>query len=208
MELCHPLGEDFVSPLALEFHVLDAPLVPRQRLAERVEELGDRLLPLREVSLGRGARLLQPGVRQRQELLVVLRERLGRQPCELPGQTGPLLLGAGGRLGVGAAQDVEFVGQDRACGLCRRCGVGQLIEPDRLLRRHRLGIGQSALGQARRGGRAGAPHQVEHHAHDQPEGQAQDDPEDHQATVTAGCDDERDGVAQRRTAVVHTGPSR
>ena len=72
----HPLVQVGVGALALDLHVLEAPLVAGQGLAQRVQQLRDRLLALREVALGRRAGLVELGVGQREELLVVLGQRL------------------------------------------------------------------------------------------------------------------------------------
>ena len=82
----HPLVQRGVGALALDFHVPQPALVAGQRLAQRVQELRDRLLALGEIALGGRADLVELGVGQREELLVVLRQRLRRQLREGAGQ--------------------------------------------------------------------------------------------------------------------------
>ena len=70
------LVEGRVGVLTLPFHVLDATLVAGQGLPERVQQLLDRLLALRQVSLRGGARLAEPGVGQGEKLLTGPGQRL------------------------------------------------------------------------------------------------------------------------------------
>ena len=87
----HALVQRGVGALALDFHVPQPALVTGQGLAQRVQQLRDRLLALGEVALRGRADLVELGVGQREELLVVLRQRLRRQLREgsRPGDRAP-----------------------------------------------------------------------------------------------------------------------
>ena len=79
-------------------------LVAGQGLAQRVEQLRDRLLALREVALGGRADLVELGIGQGEELLVVLGQRLRRQLRERAGEQPALLLRPARRLRFGRAR--------------------------------------------------------------------------------------------------------
>ena len=162
-------------------------LVAGQGLAQRVEQLRDRLLALREVALGGRADLVELGVGQGEELLVVLRQRLRRQLREGAGEEIALLLRPARRLDLRRAEQLELGDGD---GAGRLGGGGRLrrgLQLRRQLRRPCLRIGEASLGQAGGAGGAGQPRHVPGNA----DGETGDEPdehsEDHGANVTTGC---------------------
>ena len=124
-----------VRALALRLHVPQPLLVAGQGLAQRVEQLCDRLLALREIALGGRADLVELGIGQGEELLVVLRQRLRRELRERAGEQPALLLRPARGLAFGRAQQLELGNCDGTgrLGGRRRCGRGlqlsrQLLE--------------------------------------------------------------------------------
>ena len=153
---------------------------------QRVQQLGDRLLALRQVALGLGPRLAQAGVGQRQELLVVLGQRLGRELGEGAHEPGPVLLGLAGRLGLGRLEQVELGLGHGPPGLGRRprrlgrgaptrwhgpAGAACALERG-------PGVGQPPGVEPRRTGGAGRVHQVPRDADEQPRHEADDQSDD------------------------------
>ena len=120
-----------VGPLALHLEALHPLLVLPQLLADGLQELLDGLLTLGQLALGRLAGLVELGVGELEELLVVLLEGQGRQPGELTGQLGPRLLERRGALFASPTLVLQFGGQT---------GGGRLQGSDQLLL-----LGDSAL---------------------------------------------------------------
>ena len=216
MQCRHPLVQCGIGAFAFHLHVPQAALVTSQGLAQRVEELRDRLLTLREVALGGRTDLVELGVGQRQELLVVLRQRLGGELREGPGQEIALLLGPPGGLEFGRAKQFELRHRNGACRFSGGGGLRHRLQ----LGRQRLGpgpgIAQAALGQPRRAGGAGDPGHVPGNADGETGGEADDHSEDHEANVTTGCVTDGDRLlppvwgacAARHLGVVSPGPTR
>ena len=73
-------------------------LVLAELLADRLQQLLDGLLALGQLAVGRLTGLLELGVGQLQELLLVLLQRLGGEPGELAGQLASDLFDGGGPL--------------------------------------------------------------------------------------------------------------
>ncbi len=135
MQRRDPLIQGGVGALTLDLHVPQPTLVASQGLAEWVQQLGDRQLALREVALGGRTNLVELGVGQCQELLVVLRQCLRRQLRERSGQAFAFLFGPARRLLVGQAEQLEFGGGDSAGRLGRRRGLRDGLQVGRQLRR-------------------------------------------------------------------------
>ncbi len=191
VELGHFLAQPGVGPLALGLHVLDAPLVAGERLAERVQKLCDgRLAPV-EVALGRSSCLVEPGVGQGQELLVVLRQGLRRQLRERSGQPAALLLRPRGRLRAGPAYELELRHCHRPRRLGLRCAAGGRLQLPLLPDDRGLRIGQPTLCETDCGGQPGSTRLLCHDADHQPDDQSHDRFEDH----AGQCND---GVSQGR----------
>lgn len=89
-QVAHLLGQRRVGALTLDLQPLDPGVVPAQLLADGLEELLDGLVTASQVAVGRLPALVQLGIRQLEELLVVPGQRFGRQAGQL---TGELLAG-------------------------------------------------------------------------------------------------------------------
>ena len=100
----------FVGALALHLDLLQPHLIAGQRLAQRAQELGDGLLALGEVPLGRRLGLAELRLGQGQELLVVLLQRLGRQLGEGPDQPLALFVRPGPLVLVRLLEQLELCG--------------------------------------------------------------------------------------------------
>ena len=184
----HLLVQPLVGALALELHLPEPALVAGQRLAQRVEQLRDRLLALGQVALGRRAGLAELRVGQGKELLVVLGQRLAptARRTSPPGGRAPPRPAPSPRLGP--AQQLEL-GRGHGPGRLRRrprrptaacscaacCGRGGLR------------VGQPALGERAAPARRARAHQVPGKADRQPDGEPEDHTDDHGAKVTMGC---------------------
>ena len=184
----HPLAQGGVGALALDLHVPEPALVAGQRLAQRVQQLGDRLLALREVALGCRADLVELGVGERQELLVVLRQCLCRQAPRrsrpagrAPPRPGAPLSRSDVRSRSSSDTATARAVSAAAAASDRRFQLG------RQRRRARLRIGQTTLGQARGAGGAGRARHMPGKADGEAGGEPDDHSEDHGANVTMGC---------------------
>ena len=85
-QVLHLLGQGGVGPLPLDLEPLHPLLVLAELLADGLEQLLDGLLPLGQLPVGGLAGLVELGVGQLEELLVVLLQGQRREPGELPGQ--------------------------------------------------------------------------------------------------------------------------
>ena len=157
-----------VGALALDLHLLEPPLVAGQRLAERVQQLRDRLL----------ARVRSPWAAVRASLsLVSARVRncslfLARASADssanAPVSAGPFLLGALRRLAL-ERQSCRARRRRRPRRLGRRRRVGHGPELRRLFGQARLRVGQPALGEPPHAGDTRAAPQVPGDADRQPD---------------------------------------
>ena len=148
VQLRHLLAQPLVRTLALHLDLLQSPLVAGQRLAQRAQQLGDRLLTLGEVPLCRRLRLAELRLGQCEELLVVLLQRLGGQfgkgAHHLPAVfvcPGPKLLGR-------PLDQFQLGGRDRTRRLGRRGRHRGLVQLRRQLSGCRLGVAEACLGRA------------------------------------------------------------
>ena len=208
----HPLVQGGVGALALRFHVPQPALVAGQGLAQRVEQLRDRLLALREVALGGRPDLVELGVGQGEELLVVLRQRLRRQFRERAGEEPALLLRPARRLRFGRARAARARRRRRrgpsrpplAASVAVCSWAASSARPS-------LRIGEPALGQTGRarpcGSAAPGARQRRWRGRREPD----DDSEDHGANVTTGCVNDGDRLrpclVRLRSADYHRGSS-
>ena len=139
------LPQPDVGALALLLDVPQLALDPLQRCRHRVEQCADRPVAHRGVARQRGGRLLDPALRQRDELLVVRRQRVRREGTEGPRE---LLVPAGEQL-LSAGRALAF-GAQRGGGRRRlRLGPAQL--------RQRLVVRGAQIGQALQEARALGP---------------------------------------------------
>ena len=90
--MLHLLGQGRVGPLPFDLEALHPCLVLPELLTDGLEQLLDGLLPLGQLPVRGLAGLAELGIRQLEELLVVLLKGERREPGELPGQ---LLAGLG-----------------------------------------------------------------------------------------------------------------
>ena len=186
MKLSQLLAQALVGALALQLHLTQTQLVARQRLGQRVEQLGDGLLALGEVSLGRGADLTEPGGRQRQELFVVLRQGLRRQLGKGSGQLVALLLGPACGLVLGGTQQLQFRDGDPRAVSAAATRSDAVFDSGRNGSQRRA-RGHGPLGQACSAGRAGRARHVPGNADGETGGEPDDHSKDHEANVTTGC---------------------
>ena len=168
----HPLAEAGVGTLALDLHLLEAALVARQRLAERVQQLRDRLL-----ALGRG----RPGPPSRASLSFVsasarncslfLASARADSSANVPASRAR---SSSARTIASAStlpQQVELGSGDRPGRLRRRRRLRCRLQLRRLLGDDGLCVRQPALGNACCSDQAGAAHQVQGNADRQSDGE-------------------------------------
>ena len=182
-----PFAEAGVGTLALDLQLLESALVAGERLAQRVQQLRDRLLSLTQIALGGRPCLLELRVGQGEELLVVPGQCLGRQLCEGSGEPDALLLGPRRRLRRSLPHQLQLVHGDGTPLFCLRGRLDHDRQLGRLLRHGRPRVRQAALGEACRARQAGTARQVPCDADRQPDSETEDHSDDHEANVTMGC---------------------